>query len=63
MLKVKIFEAEHEEDLEESVNDFLATLLPSKFIEIQYQVSIATDEESEEFETLYSFSALILYKE
>ncbi len=62
MLQVKIFEAEHEEDLEEAVNGFLAELQQSKFVEIQYQVSIAADEETEDFESLYSFSAMILYK-
>lgn len=62
MLQVKIFEAEHEEDLEESVNEFLSTLQLSKFVNIQYQVSIAADEETQDFESLYSFSAMILYK-
>ncbi|MGM7702450.1 sporulation protein Cse60 [Pseudalkalibacillus sp. Hm43] len=62
MLQVKIFEAEHEEDLEEAVNEFLAELQQSKFVEIQYQVSIAADEETEDYESLYSFSAMILYK-
>lgn len=61
MLQVKIFEAEHEEDLEESINEFFTALLPSKFISIQYQVSIAADEETADFESLYSFSAMILY--
>jgi hypothetical protein len=62
VLQVKIFEAEHEEDLEESVNEFLSTLQLSKFVNIQYQVSIAADDETQDFESLYSFSAMILYK-
>ncbi|WP_408007291.1 sporulation protein Cse60 [Pseudalkalibacillus sp. A8] len=62
MLQIKLFEAQHEEDLEEEVNDFLSRLHESKFIEIKYQVSMAIDEDTEDFESLYSFSAMVLYR-
>nr|WP_257351553.1 sporulation protein Cse60 [Pseudalkalibacillus decolorationis] len=63
MLKVKLFEAEHEEDLEEEINAFLVNVHESNVIDVRYQVSMAVDEYSEEVETVYSFSAMILYRE
>ncbi len=62
MLQIKLFEAQHELDLEEEVNDFLSHLHESKFIDIKYQVSMAIDEDTDDFESLYSFSAMILYR-
>ncbi|WP_221566467.1 MULTISPECIES: sporulation protein Cse60 [Bacillaceae] len=62
MLQVKLFEAEHEQDLEEEINEFLTQLHESKFIDIKYEVSMAVDEDTEDFESLYSFSAMILYR-
>lgn len=57
-MKVKIFDFEHEKDLEDALNEFLL----DKEIEvkkIEYQVShfYALNEQ------VYSFSALILYDE
>lgn len=56
-MKVKIFDFEHEMDLENAINDFLEDD-EIEFINIQYQVShfYAGNEQ------LFSFSALILYK-
>ncbi|MGP4081994.1 sporulation protein Cse60 [Pseudalkalibacillus sp. R45] len=62
MLQVKLFEAEHEQDLEDEINEFLTQLHESKFIDIKYEVSMAVDEDTEDFESLYSFSAMILYR-
>ncbi|WP_372508865.1 sporulation protein Cse60 [Pseudalkalibacillus decolorationis] len=60
---MKLFEAEHEEDLEEEINAFLVNVHESNVIDVRYQVSMAVDEYSEEVETVYSFSAMILYRE
>ena len=56
-MKVKIFDFEHELDLENAINDFLDNE-DVEFININYQVShfYAGNEQ------LFSFSALILYK-
>lgn len=53
-MKIKVFDCDHEKDLEECVNDFIAD---KEIIDIKYQVSIATCGE----EQLYCFSAMIIY--
>lgn len=53
-MKVKVFDCDCENDLEESVNDFIAS---KEVIDIKYQVAIATCGE----EQLYCFSAMIIY--
>lgn len=55
-MRIKIFDEEHEKDLEDSVNDFIAD---KNIIDIKYQVSIGVFSE----EQIYCYSALILYKE
>ena len=53
-MKVKVFDCDCENDLEESVNEFIAS---KEVIDIKYQVAIATCGE----EQLYCFSAMIIY--
>lgn len=55
-MKVKIFDENHEKDLENSVNLFLSTI-NSDIIDIKYQVSISIFGE----EQVYCFSAMIIY--
>ena len=55
-MKVKIFDEEHEKDLEEKINDFLEDV--NEVIDIKYEVSISVFSE----EQVYCFSALIMYK-
>lgn len=55
-MQIKIFDEEHEKDLEDSVNDFIAD---KNIIDIKYQVSIGVFSE----EQIYCYSALIIYKE
>ena len=55
-MQIKIFDEEHEKDLEDSVNDFITD---KDIIDIKYQVSIGVFSE----EQIYSYSALILYNE
>lgn len=55
-MQIKIFDEEHEKDLEDSVNDFIND---KDIIDIKYQVSIGVFSE----EQIYCYSALILYNE
>ena len=54
-MKVKIFDENHEKDLEESVNNFIED---KEIIDIKYQVAISDFSEDQ----VYCFSALIMYK-
>lgn len=53
-MKVKVFDCDHEKDLEQSVNDFISN---KEVIDIKYQVSITACGEDQ----LYCFSAMIIY--
>lgn len=54
-MKVKVFDCDHEKDLEESVNNFIND---KEVIDIKYQVAIEALGE----EQIYCFSAMIMYK-
>lgn len=54
-MKIKIIEATHELDLEDALNQFLATV---NVIKLHYQVAICSGDELE-----YSFSCMIEYDE
>ena len=56
-MKVKLFDFEHEEDLEKALNTFLE----NKKIEIK-SINYQTSHFSNNGEQIYSFSCLILYK-
>lgn len=56
-MKVKIFDFEHEEDLENSINEFLKKNI--SVVDIKYQTSHFYDER----EQIYSFSAMVIYNE
>lgn len=55
-MKVKIFDENHEKDLEKAINDFLDSDI--ELIDIKYQVSVSIFSE----EQVYCFSAMIIYK-
>lgn len=57
--KVKVFDEEHEEDLELAINAFLKTIDGTQLIDIKYQVAVSCDEEEGQ---IYCFSALLLYR-
>lgn len=59
MFKVKLFDEEHEKDLEELLNEFLSTIPEHKIKEIKYQVAVSHDKDGE----IYCFSAMVVYKE
>ena len=58
MKKVKIFDENHEKDLEASINSFLRELT-GEVIDIKFNVSIGIFGE----EQIFCFSALVLYDE
>lgn len=53
-MKVRVFDCDHEKDLEEAVNSFVSG---KEIVDIKYQVSIGVCGE----EQLYCFSAMIIY--
>ena len=55
---VKLFDENHELDLEKKINDFLKTINDDDIVEIKYQVSTLYDER----EQIYCYSAMIIYK-
>ena len=55
-MKVKIFDENHESDLENSINEFLSNN-ECEVIDIKYQVSIDMFGEDQ----IYCFSAMIIY--
>ena len=59
MIQVKVFDFEHEKDLEEDVNQFLKTIDDNKLLDIKYHVAVMPEDEEEQ---IYCFSAMILYK-
>lgn len=58
-MKVKIFDENHEHDLEMRVNEFLNTLLGNSLIDIKYQVATLYDGR----EQIYCFSCMIIYED
>lgn len=58
-IRVKIFDEEHEEDLETKMNDFLEDLDEQELIDIKYQLSTFYDYKDQ----IYCYSAMIIYKE
>ena len=57
-MKIKGFDENHENDLENSVNEFLSNC-SGEIIDIKYQVSIGMFGE----EQIYCFSAMIVYQD
>ncbi len=58
MILTKVFDEEHEEDLQNSINDFMQEEEYLEIIDIKFSTAIAVQEE----EQLYCFSALIIYR-
>lgn len=55
-MKVKIFDENHEKDLEQDINDFLNE--GKEIVDIKFQTAISIFSE----EQVYCFSAMIIYK-
>ncbi|MGP7818386.1 sporulation protein Cse60 [Niallia sp. 01092] len=59
MIKVKLFDQEHEKDLELEMNKFLEKIEEKKLIDIKYNVAAMPEEEDEQ---IYCFSSMIIYR-
>lgn len=60
MIQVKLFDQEHEKDLEKEMNRFLEKLEEKKLLDIKYNIA-ALPEDEESQEQIYCFSAMIIY--
>lgn len=55
-MKIKMFDEEHEKDLEEEINLFI---VDKKVIDIKYELAVTVDHEDQ----IYCFSAMVMYEE
>jgi len=60
VIQVKLFDREHEKDLEKEMNRFLRSIDEKSLLDIKYNVAAMT--EIEEEEQIYCFSAMIIYR-
>ncbi|MBS8265279.1 sporulation protein Cse60 [Mesobacillus boroniphilus] len=60
MIQVRVFDHEHEKDLEKDMNQFLEKLDEKKLLDIKYNVAVIPEEEDEE--QIYCFSAMVVYR-
>jgi hypothetical protein len=60
LIQVKLFDREHEKDLEREMNWFLKGMDEKKLIDIKYNVAAIPEDEEEE--QIYCFSAMIIYR-
>ncbi|WP_419882014.1 sporulation protein Cse60 [Peribacillus sp. B-H-3] len=59
MIQVKLFDYEHEKDLESEMNVFLKNIRDDQIVDIKYNVAATGEEEEEQ---IYCFSAMVIYK-
>lgn len=59
-MRVRAFDANHELDLQDMVNDFLKNIKEEKIVDIKYDVSVVGFMDKEQ---IYCFSALVIYKD
>ncbi|KSU64050.1 sporulation protein cse60 [[Bacillus] enclensis] len=59
MIQVKVFDYEHEKDLEQDMNQFLSKVDEKKVVDIKYHIAALTEEEEEQ---IYCFSAMVIYR-
>lgn len=60
LIQVRVFDYEHEKDLEQDMNRFLEKLDEKKLLDIKYNVAVIPEEEDEE--QIYCFSAMVVYR-
>jgi hypothetical protein len=60
MIQVKLFDREHEKDLEKEMNRFLKGLDEKKLLDIKYNVAALPEEDEDD--QIYCFSAMIIYR-
>lgn len=61
MIQVRVFDHEHEKDLEKDMNRFLKQIDDDQLVDIKYNVAAMAEEENDE-EQIYCFSAMVIYK-
>lgn len=61
MIQVRVFDHEHEKDLETDMNRFLRQIDEDQLVDIKYNVAALVEEEVAE-EQIYCFSAMVIYK-
>jgi hypothetical protein len=61
MIQVRVFDHEHEKDLEKDMNRFLKQINDDQLVDIKYNVAAMAEEEDDE-EQIYCFSAMVIYK-
>jgi len=59
MVQVKVFDEEHEDDLSDAMNDFLAEHDTMELLDIKFSNAVCMSEE----EQIYCFSAMIIYRD
>jgi hypothetical protein len=59
LIQVKVFDQEHEKDLEAEMNRFLRKIDETKLIDIKYNVAAMPEDEDEQ---IYCFSAMVIYR-
>ncbi|KAF0816428.1 sporulation protein Cse60 [Cytobacillus firmus] len=59
MIKVKLFDHEHEKDLEKDMNHFLEKIEEKKLLDIKYNVAAVHEDEDEQ---IYCFTAMVIYR-
>lgn len=57
-MKVKLFDENHEKDLEEAINSFLQDLEDKDIVDIKFQISTMYDYK----EQIYCYTAMVIYK-
>jgi hypothetical protein len=60
LIQVKLFDREHEKDLEKEMNRFLKGIDERKLVDIKYNVAALPEEDEEE--QIYCFTAMIIYR-
>ncbi|PLT29240.1 sporulation protein Cse60 [Peribacillus deserti] len=59
MIQVKLFDYEHEKDLENGMNSFLKVIKEDQLVDIKYNVAAISEEEEDQ---IYCFSAMVIYR-
>jgi len=59
LIQVKLFDKEHEKDLELEMNRFLQRIEEKKLIDIKYNIAAMNEDDEEQ---IYCFSAMIIYR-
>ncbi len=60
VIQVKLFDREHEKDLEKEMNRFLKGIDEKSLYDIKYNVAAMAEDEEEE--QIYCFTAMIIYR-